>query len=213
MSKDNIFDEKAATWDDDPVKAARTQAVANAIRQRVPLSTAWRALEYGCGTGSLSFALRAGLGHITLADSSTGMLAVLGRKIVAAGATGMLPLKLDLATDPRPDEEFDIIYSAMTFHHIEDTGKALRDLFALLASPGFLCIADLDTEDGSFHGPELDVHKGFDRGQLATLARDAGFRNVTFTTAFTMTRDDGPTRTEFPIFLMVAEKSERPEGS
>jgi hypothetical protein len=47
----------------------------------------------------------------------------------------MRPLQLDLVRDPLPDERFDLIYTLMTFHHIADTDKILRDLFSLLDSP------------------------------------------------------------------------------
>jgi ubiquinone/menaquinone biosynthesis C-methylase UbiE len=154
MKGHSPFDAKAATWDADSVKTARTLAIAEAIRRRVSLSSSMRALEYGCGTGSLSFALRPDLGHVTLADNSPGMLAVLEEKIAAAGATCMLPVNLDLSSDPIPSTRFDLVYTAMTFHHIEDIAAILRNLFALLAPRGTLCVADLDAEDGSFHGPE-----------------------------------------------------------
>ncbi len=75
------FDQRAKTWDDDPMKAARAQAVADAIRARVPLAPTMTGLEYGCGTGLLSFALHPNLGRIALADNSAGMLAVLQQKI------------------------------------------------------------------------------------------------------------------------------------
>ncbi len=77
-------DDEASTWDTDPVKRKRAFAAA-AIRRRVPLPPAWRALEYGCGTGLLGFALQADLGELTLADSSPGMLAVLGDSQRAIG--------------------------------------------------------------------------------------------------------------------------------
>ena len=83
------FDARAATWDDDPTKVDRAQAVADEIATRVPLSPAMRALEYGCGTGLLSFILRPRLGDITLADVSDGMLAVAARKIAAVGDRAM----------------------------------------------------------------------------------------------------------------------------
>ena len=72
----------------------------------------------------------------------------------------------------------------MTFHHIEDIDKILRDLFSLLVAPGYLCIADLDSEDGSFHGPEFTGHLGFDRNELERKLTHAGFRSVDFTTVF-----------------------------
>ena len=79
------FDSKAKDWDAVPGRAERANAVAAAIREQVSLSKTMTALEYGCGTGLLSFALQAELGPITLADSSTGMLEVLREKIARAG--------------------------------------------------------------------------------------------------------------------------------
>jgi ubiquinone/menaquinone biosynthesis C-methylase UbiE len=198
------FDARAATWDDDPTKVERAQAVADEIVARVPLAPTMRALEYGCGTGLLSFMLRSRLGDITLADVSEGMLAVAARKIVAAGDTSMRAVKLDWFVDPVPVAAYDVIYSLMTLHHIPDTAGILERFRKALAAPGYLCIADLDTEDGSFHGAGFDGHLGFDRGDLAAKARRAGFASVEFTTAHTMTKAVGDGHRTFPIFLMVA---------
>jgi ubiquinone/menaquinone biosynthesis C-methylase UbiE len=198
------FDARAATWDDDPAKVKRAQAVADEIVARVPLSPKMRALEYGAGTGLLSFILRERLGDITLADVSDGMLAVAARKIEVAGDSAMRAVKLDLLADRVPEHAFDIIYSLMTLHHIPDTASILERFRAALAAPGFLCIADLDTEDGSFHGAGFDGHLGFDRNELGKKARRAGFASVDFTTAFRMTKGSGNEQRTFPIFLMVA---------
>jgi len=206
MSTTDYFDQSAKTWDSDPAKVARAQAVADAIFQAVPLTPTMRALEYGCGTGLLSFALRSRIGPITLADSSTGMLSVLAEKLAASQIADMQPLKLDLETDPLPSARFDLIYTLMTLHHIGDTDKILRDLFSLLKSPGYLCVADLDAEDGSFHGPEFLGHKGFDRGDIGQKAKHAGFSRVDFQTAFQITKSDCPGQREFPVFLMTARK-------
>lgn len=198
------FDARAATWDDDPAKVERAQAVADAIVARVPISPAMRALEYGCGTGLLSFMLRARLGDITLADVSEGMLAVAAGKIAAAGDASMRAVKLDFFADPVPARAFDVIYSLMTLHHIPDTAGILERFRTALGEPGYLCIADLDTEDGSFHGAGFDGHLGFDRGELGAKARRAGFASVEFTTAYRLTKAVGNERRTFPIFLMVA---------
>ena len=160
------FDARAKTWDDDPMKTARAQAVADGIQSRVPLTNHMTALEYGCGTGLLSFALQPQLKHITLADSSSGMLAVLQEKIDTNGIANMRAVQMDLTTDPLPADRYTLIYSLMTFHHIDDIDRILRDLFSLLVTPGYLCIADLDSEDGSFHGPEFTGHRGFDRNEF-----------------------------------------------
>jgi len=202
----NDFDARAATWDDDPEKVERARAVADAIVRHVALSPSMRAMEYGCGTGLLSFMLRPRLGHVTLADVSDGMLAVAAGKIAAANDARMRAVKLDLIADPLPPDRFDVVYSLMTLHHIPDTNAILRRFHAALAEPGYLCIADLDTEDGSFHGAGFDGHLGFDRAVLAAKAREAGFATVDFWTAHEMikTVDGAPRR--YPVFLMVARK-------
>lgn len=202
------FDQKARDWDT-PQKQARAAEIAKAIRAKVPLTQDMAAFEYGCGTGQLSFELREDVGAITLADTSEGMLAVLRQKIADAGADDMTPLNLDLATQPLPAERFDLIYSAMTLHHIPDTEQILGQFSALLNPGGYLCIADLDQEDGSFHGHDAHhVHRGFARPELRRLAEAAGFADISFSDAFEVNREvggAGETRA-FPVFLMVGRK-------
>lgn len=200
------FDAKAATWDDDPAKVARAAAVAEGIRRGVPLSRRMRAMEFGSGTGLLSFFLQPELGDVTLIDSSEGMLKVAAQKIADGAIDNMRPLRLDLATDPLPAQRFDLIYSLMTAHHVPDTARLLTDLHTLLAPGGILCVADLDAEDGAFHGKGFDGHNGFDRTQLGGLAEQAGFRSVDFSTVFRMTRASGDATKEYPIFLMICRK-------
>ena len=201
------FDERAKDWDSDPDKVKRAEAVAETIRKTVPLSKEMKALEYGCGTGLLSFALQDALGQITLADTSRGMLEVLTGKIARANVTNMHPLRLDLASDPLPDERYDITYSLLTLHHIPDVKNILARFYDVLVSHGTLLIADLDQEDGSFHTDgTTDVHLGFDRQDLQTMVEAAGFGNVTFCTAYEITKKIGNKEKTFPVFLMTAHK-------
>jgi ubiquinone/menaquinone biosynthesis C-methylase UbiE len=118
--------------------------------------------------------------HITLADSSAEMLAVLREKITTAGVKNMRPVMLDLASNPLPKERYSVIYTLMTLHHIADTDRILHGIYALLDLPGYLCIADLDSEDGSFHGSDFSVHKGFDRDDLGRKARQGGVSKCPF---------------------------------
>ena len=104
-------------------------------------------------------------------------------------------------------EWFWLVFSAMTLHHIPDTRAILRRFREVLRDPGFLCVADLDTEDGSFHGDGFDGHKGFDRATLRAKATAAGFADVRFTTAYEMHKEVGGRMHKFPIFLMVAVKA------
>jgi predicted TPR repeat methyltransferase len=198
------FDARAASWDDDPAKVARARAIADAILREVPLADSMEALEYGAGTGLLGFMLRHRMADLTLADVSAGMLEVATKKIAAAGDRRMRAVHLDLMTGPLPDRRFDLIFSAMTLHHIADTEGILRRFRASLRQPGILCIADLDAEDGSFHGPGFDGHRGFDRHRLTEQVRAAGFASVRFTTACEMTKEAAGVPRTYPIFLLVA---------
>jgi ubiquinone/menaquinone biosynthesis C-methylase UbiE len=194
------FDARAATWDEDPRKHARAQAVADAIVRRLDLPPQPRTLEYGAGTGLLSFALADRLGETVLADTSTGMLEVASRKIEALAATRFSTRVLDLTQHAAPTAQFDLICSMMTLHHIPDTQAILRAFRQMLVRSGQLAVADLDAEDGSFHGPDVDVHHGFQRAALANLARSAGFADVQIETCFEMKRGGR----SYPVFLLTA---------
>ncbi|MDR3576487.1 MAG: methyltransferase domain-containing protein [Anaerolineaceae bacterium] len=202
----DYFDQQAAGWDADPVKIERARAVAQAVRDNVILAPNMTALEYGCGTGLLSFALQPFLGQITLADNSSGMLAVLDEKIASSGFSNMVSMKVDFSTDPLPQARYQLIYSQMTLHHIPDTDKILQDFFTLLETSGCLCVADLDKEDGSFHDADFSGHHGFDRQELSEKVLKAGFRKVEFKPVFQMPKTIGASKKYFPVFLMIAEK-------
>jgi 2-polyprenyl-3-methyl-5-hydroxy-6-metoxy-1,4-benzoquinol methylase len=165
-----------------------------------------RALDYGCGTGLLSFPLKDALGHLTLQDSSPGMLEVLREKIAAGGVSNMTVRQGDLTAGPPPDERYELIYTAMTLHHVADTDAILQVFRALLEPGGHLCVADLETEDGSFHGPGVDVHHGFDREVLAAQVARAGFSDVRFETVFEITKESEGAPRRYPVFLMVARR-------
>lgn len=201
------FDAKAREWDINPVFQERGRRIAEAIAAEVSLASDLHTLDYGCGTGLLSFPLKDRLGRITLADSSDGMLDVLREKIVAQDVSNMQVMKLDLMADPLPDARFDLIYTSMTLHHVPDVERILGLFHALLAPGGHLCIADLDAEDGSFHGPEFAVHHGFDRDTLANQTGRAGFSKMRFRSVFEIVKERPEGPRAYPVFLMTARKT------
>jgi ubiquinone/menaquinone biosynthesis C-methylase UbiE len=197
------------------MRTERAQAVAQGLRERALLSPTTRALEFGCGTGLLSFALAEDLGEITLADNSTGMLAEVEVKIAAAArATAgnqthmakMSTLKLDLSTDPLPSQRFDLVYTLMTLHHLLDTAQILRAFCNLLVPGGYACLADLDQEDGSFHEEPFQGHFGFDRRALTEMLLAAGFQTAEFSTVYQMTKIRNSEKRTYPVFLATARK-------
>jgi ubiquinone/menaquinone biosynthesis C-methylase UbiE len=199
------FDEKARGWDKDPERVRRAEAVAEAVLERVRPSTDARVFDFGCGTGLLGFALLPHVGHVTFADDSEGMLAIVREKIEERAAENAEAMLLDLTTDPPPDRRFDLVVSLMALHHIKDTDMILRRLHTLCGAGGRLCLVDLDREDGSFHDSGFTGHHGFDRENLAGAARRAGFHPVSIEDVFEIVRKeaDGSVR-RFPLFLMNA---------
>jgi ubiquinone/menaquinone biosynthesis C-methylase UbiE len=195
------FDARAETWDD-AGKVRRAEEVAAALRQAVPLNRSMTALEYGAGTGLLSFSLRDSLGPITLADSSAGMRAVAERKIAAANARDLRVIDLDLMRDPVPNERYDLIFSMMTLHHVSDVPRVFAAFHTLLNPRGWLCLADLDAEDGSFHGQGVDVHHGFERETLRAWLAKAGFADVSIRDCCSVTRSER----SYSVFIAACRK-------
>ncbi len=207
MTGPDDFDARARTWDEDASKRDRARRVAEAIAARVPSLDEKSILEYGAGTGLLGLALQPLAGDVTLADSSREMLAVADEKIAAAGLRNVRTLHLDLSTAPAPHLGFDLVCSLMTLHHIPDTDGLLAAFHRLLLTDGTLCVADLDREDGSFHGPGFTGHHGFDRAELRARLERSGFRDVRFETALQVSKVTAEGPRAFPVFLAIAERA------
>lgn len=195
------FDARARTWDTDD-KRYRAARVADRLRAAVDLARVDRAMEYGCGTGLLSFELKNELAAVVLADTSEGMLQVAREKIAASGAKHFTAQRLDLAAGDRPAGSFDLIFTLLTLHHIPDTAGILRAFCRCLNPGGHLVIVDLDAEDGSFHGPEVDVHHGFKRTDLSRQLSDAGFHDIVMDDCLQLNRHER----DYDLFIACAQR-------
>ena len=200
------FDAKARDWDKNQRYIDRSDAVAKAIMQLIPLQKGMKALEYGSGTALLSFALKDKFSEITLMDNSREMTTVTEEKIAAQQVSNMKPLFFDLEKDDYQGN-FDIVYNQMVMHHVGDIDSMLAKFYSLLNPGGYIAIADLYAEDGSFHGDGFTGHLGFDVENLAILLSQNGFSNVKHQPCFSISKtlENGEV-TEYPIFLMVASK-------
>jgi ubiquinone/menaquinone biosynthesis C-methylase UbiE len=199
----STFDERARTWDT-PERLARAEAVADVIRAAVPLTRDMRAIEVGAGTGLLGLALAGDVGELVLADPSTGMLEVAREKLATRGDGRVSAIHLDLLADPPPRPPFDLAVSLMVLHHLPDTGAALGAIRALLRPGGWLALADLETEDGSFHSPDAEGihHLGFDPGGLVATATHSGFVDVSVRPATVIEHEDR----QYPLVLLVGRR-------
>ena len=209
MHEHQRFDDAAATWDDDPGHERRQVAVAHAIQNAVDLNPGMRAVDVGGGTGRLSILLAGLVGSVVVTDPSAGMVQVARERIEAAGLGDRLrAIQADLTTD-RLEGSYDVAWSSMALHHVQDLDGLLRSVAGLLVDGGRLCIADLDEDpDGAFHADKVDFdgHHGFDRQRLAEQLAHAGLTDVGFVDATTILKGDR----EFGVFLCTATKAHHP---
>jgi ubiquinone/menaquinone biosynthesis C-methylase UbiE len=203
----NEFDNKATGWDKNAMHRERAAVVAREIIKEIPLSRGMRALEFGAGTGLLSFMLKDRLKEITMVENSPGMLRALDEKMMTTGVENMKILNINLEHEDINDSRFDLIYTLMVLHHIEDVGKIISRFHDLLNPGGYLALADLYTEDGSFHGDGFSGHKGFDPQVLSGMVMKNGFEGVSHRKVYEISREaaDGSVR-QFPVFLIIARR-------
>jgi ubiquinone/menaquinone biosynthesis C-methylase UbiE len=206
----SYFDQSAAHWDENPRRLGIVRAVGDAILREAAPTREMTVLDYGCGTGLLGLYLLPHVCSVTGADSSAGMLEVLDRKIAEGGLSTMRTLRLDLACDPVPDARFDLIVSSMVLHHIADPDRALRAFFDMLRPGGVVCLADLDSESGAFHGAEAAGtvhHHGFDRAAVRARLARIGFAEARDATALEFSKPvERGGEEAFSIFLITARR-------
>ncbi len=192
------FDAKAATWDENPHRRVLAQAIVAGIVADVPLAVGLRVLDVGCGTGLVGLPLAHTAASLLGVDLSAAMVDRFAAKAAAAGLAQVRAEVRDLAADPLPERSVDLAVSAMAFHHIFDTAGMLASVVQALDAGGWLAVADLETEDGSFHD-ELVPHQGFDPAGFAAEMTAAGLADVRTRRVFVMERPDRSR--PYPIFL------------
>ncbi|MDQ5985951.1 MAG: 2-methoxy-6-polyprenyl-1,4-benzoquinol methylase, mitochondrial [Syntrophus sp. SKADARSKE-3] len=202
------FDKEAQTWDQKTARIKLAADVASAMMNAIPLTAEMDVLDYGCGTGLLTLALQPHVRTITGADTSIGMLDVFKGKIEAQGLTNVTIQYLDADQGIGLTGSYHLITSSMTLHHVEDPPTIIRKLYEHLYPGGYLCIADLDPDDGKFHSQSEGVfHEGFSRSAMGRWFAQAGFDRITETTAATVTKDIPEEGIHsFSIFLVTGKR-------
>ncbi|HAH25159.1 MAG TPA: methyltransferase [Prolixibacteraceae bacterium] len=196
------FDARARQWDKDKMHIDRGAAIAARLEEMIPLDHSMKVLEYGAGTGILSFLLKDRFSDITLMDNSQEMIKVCSEKAEHYKARHIHPLWMNLEKEDF-DGKFDLIYNQMVLHHVNDYEALIHRFSTMLNPGGYLAIADLYKEDGSFHGPDVTVHLGFDPEKLSEIFSNNDFTHISYQTCFEVKRESGKS---YPVFLLVGQK-------
>ena len=197
----DLFEEKAQEWDRNEMVTRLAAGIGSAILGRVEFLPGMAVMDFGAGTGLISGQIAAKVGTITAVDISGAMLEKLAAKPELQGKVHAICQDI---TQLPLDEKFDVIVSAMAMHHVEDTDNLVKSFTAHLKPQGRVALADLDTEDGTFHAEETEgvYHAGFDRDAMKSILEENGFTNIEFVTAHTVNKETG----DYPVFLVTAMK-------
>jgi cyclopropane fatty-acyl-phospholipid synthase-like methyltransferase len=201
------FDEKAQYWDTEE-RMKRAQMISREIEKVIAGETYHNALEFGCGTGLISFNLLLVIREMTLVDSSEEMIHVVKNKIKNCAVHNISALEVDIVKGDQLPSQYDLIYSSMAMHHVADTKKLLSKLYKHLEKGGRICIVDLTEEDGSFHkeDKEFDGHNGFNLKDLAELFEKTGFIEIESNVFYSGVKAAGDGDVPYSLFLMTAKK-------
>lgn len=200
-NKVDHFAHKSKSWDMNSERVQNAKGIANLIVNNIKLDKSMELMDFGAGTGLLSYFIAPYVKKIVAVDNSPSMLLEFENKCDDFSCETEV-LEKDLSSETL-DRKFDGIISSMTIHHLEDTRALLSKLYNMLGDEGFIAIADLDSEDGSFHDDNTGVfHYGFDRHLLTKSAQEAGFKDVTFSLANIISKPHA----DFTVFLMTAVK-------
>ncbi len=202
----NKFDKAALTWDENTLRVELAKNIAKGIIENVPIKSDMKVLDFGCGTGLLSFFILPYIKEVIGVDSSLKMVEVFNKKAKDNNIENAKAYHFDLEKE-KLKEDFDLIVSSMVFHHIEDIEKILKSLYYHLKDSGYIAIADLVKEDGSFHDDNDGVvHFGFDVESLTSLFEKLGFKDVKSDIVYTVKKQREKGERDYPIFLIVGKK-------
>ncbi|KAI1908305.1 hypothetical protein LOZ61_005655 [Ophidiomyces ophidiicola] len=156
-----------------------------------------RMLDFACGDGFLSHALRPYFSEIIGVDLAEGMVNKYNRRAREAGIpeSQMRAVVGDLAA-AQPDASliqnkdlanFDLIITSMALHHIEDPQRAVNRLVERLRPGGTLVVIDFDAaKDGqqwiaaSAPAAHTITHHGFSKATMENLLTSAGCKDVEY---------------------------------
>lgn len=200
LDEDN-FAHKAADWDANPMRVALAEKFVRQVLAQMPIAQEACLMDFGCGTGLVGLQFAPYVSALVMVDSSKAMLDMLQAKIDNLALS--IPIELcHSGLETVKTTQVDAIVSSMAFHHLEDVQTEINSMYKLLKPDGFIAIADLVKEDGSFHGQESVPHNGFEQTDICQMLSNAGFK-LHLCEIFNKINKENK---EYPQFIIIAKK-------
>ena len=202
--KKDYFAHKADIYENNEKRVSNVQNIADGILKNISYTKEMNILDFGSGTGLLTQEIAPYVKSITAVDMSVSMNKMLRAK-TESFACDLEVLELDITKEDYSSKisNIDSIISSMTIHHIKNTEDLLQKFYDILNENGTIALADLETEDGSFHKEDTGVfHFGFDKDAFLNIAKKVGFKDLKIETVSISSKPYG----EYPIFLLTGRK-------
>lgn len=201
------YKESTLSWDTQRRKK-RAKFLANSIFDGLGNAKKLEALEIGCGDGLISFELKDKFQEIYCFDGSKEMLNLLNEKIIYYDAHNLYTCNMDSLKKDDYYEKFDVVYSSMIFHHINNIEEKLKTVHKLMKKDGSLAIIDLDKASKFINKEEknLNVYYGLERDLLQEIIEKSGFKDVNFQTVNKCEDAVYHESVSYSLFLCTAKK-------
>lgn len=203
MSVDR-FNKLAQQWDSKPQRVEGALTFVDEIIKNIPNDISnFNLLDYGCGSGLVSFGFSNKVHSITGMDNSVGMLEVYNQKASNLQFKNIKSILHNIDDQDLDINSFDLIVTNMTMHHIQSTESFIKKISNSLTKGGYLAIADLEIEDGTFHScNEGVVHFGFDSDKIKEIFEKNGLKIIVDKTLQTISKP----HKDFDVFILIGEK-------
>lgn len=200
----NRFNNLAKMWDSKPARVQGAMKFVDKIKEFLPNDlSSFNVLDYGCGTGLVSFGFSYDANFILGLDNSVGMVEVYNKKSKQIALNNIKAEVHDINTQDLDENKFDLIVTNMTMHHIKNTKEFIEKLSFSLKKDGYLCIADLKTEDGSFHSDNTGVeHFGFDTNKIKSYFQSCNLKNIKLDLLESIHKANNT----YEVFYIIAQK-------
>lgn len=198
------FDELAKEWDNEK-NLIRAKSIGDEIKRLLDDKKGLRAMDFGCGTGLVSFYLKDYFSDILLVDLSDGMIDEANRKIQDTKVENLHTWKGNIL-EYNERKKFDVIYAPLVLHHIDNYREIIVKLKNLLEDGGSLIIIDMIKDNGAFHKDStvVPVHNGLDPKVIKTMLEDIGFDCITDSNEFFEgTKEKGGNTVHFKLFSIM----------